>query len=226
MGTRDNHLQVYKGWVLHLKVRVSRFLSNMGRTDSGEDSDSAPEDIAFNDAKNDALEKIKTVSEAAKEKKKIRREANKKRQEVLKEQKEKKVKKLKDLESKKLPDSFLDTLADEVTSIEPSKKKVNVDKRENTKITFDEGFDSDEEDMGNRAESEDFIALETDATNFKVVTSRDLNSSKFKSSEAFNFREKMLFGSRIRREPYKNQSLKREKLKVCGKAAKVSAMAT
>jgi len=193
----------------------------MGRTDSGEDSDSAPEDIAFNDAKHDALEQIKTVSEAAKEKKKIRREANKKRQEVLKEQKEKKVKKLKDLEAKKLPDSFLDTLADEASS-EPAKKKVNVDKRENTKITFDEGFDSDEEDMENGRESEDFIALETDATNFKVVTSRDLNSSKFKSSEAFNFREKMLFGSRIRREPYKNQGLKREKLKVCGKAGKVS----
>jgi len=193
----------------------------MGRTDSGEDSDSAPEDIAFNDAKHDALEQIKTVSEAAKEKKKIRREANKKRQEVLKEQKEKKVKKLKDLEAKKLPDSFLDTLTDEASS-EPAKKKVNVDKRENTKITFDEGFDSDEEDMENGRESEDFIALETDATNFKVVTSRDLNSSKFKSSEAFNFREKMLFGSRIRREPYKNQSLKREKLKVCGKAGKVS----
>jgi len=193
----------------------------MGRIESGEDSDSAPEDIAFNDAKHDALEQIKTVSEAAKEKKKIRREANKKRQEVLKEQKEKKVKKLKDLEAKKLPDSFLDTLTDEASS-EPAKKKVNVDKRENTKITFDEGFDSDEEDMENGRESEDFIALETDATNFKVVTSRDLNSSKFKSSEAFNFREKMLFGSRIRREPYKNQSLKREKLKVCGKAGKVS----
>eukprot|EP00090_Calanus_glacialis_P042161 TRINITY_DN74878_c0_g1_i1.p1 TRINITY_DN74878_c0_g1~~TRINITY_DN74878_c0_g1_i1.p1 ORF type:complete len:196 (+),score=65.94 TRINITY_DN74878_c0_g1_i1:130-717(+) len=192
----------------------------MGRTESGEDSDSAPEDINFNDAKNDALEQIKTVSEAAKEKKKIRREANKRRQEVLKEQKETKVKKLKDLESKKLPDSFLDTLADEAS--EPAKKKVIIDKMENTKITFDEGFDSDEEYMENRTESEDFIALETDATNFKVVTSRDLNSSKFKSSEAYNFREKMLFGSRIKREPYRKQSLKREKLKVCGKAGKVS----
>jgi hypothetical protein len=204
-----------------LKVRLSKFRSNMARIDSGEDSDSAPEDIAFNDAKNDALEQIKTVSEAAQEKKKIRREANKRRQEVLKEQKEQKVKKLKDLEAKKLPDSFLDTLADEASS-EPAKKKVNIDKKENTKIKFDEGFDSDEEYMENETESEDFIALETDATNFKVVTSRDLNSSKFKSSEAYNFRDKMLFGSRIKREPYKKQSLKREKLKVCGKAAKVA----
>ena len=63
--------------------------------------------------------------------------------------------------------------------------------------------------------------METDATKFKVVTKRDLNSSKFKSSEAFNFREKMLFGSRVKREPYKSQILKRDKLKVCGKAGKV-----
>jgi len=182
------------------------------------DSDSAPEDITFDDAKNNALEQMKIVSKAAKQKKEIRKEANKRRKEFLDEQREKKAKKLKDLESKKLPDFVLDTITDEISV--PANKKVDVDKRENFKITFNEE-ESDEEFVETKDESEDFIALETDATQFKVVTSKDLNSSKFKSSEAFNFREKMLFGSRIKREPYKAQSLKREKLKVCGKAAKV-----
>jgi len=183
----------------------------MTRPASDEDSDSAPEDIAFQDAKNDALEQIKTVSEAAKQKKKIRKEANKRKLEVLAEQKQKKLKKIKDLESKKLPEFFLDTLDDEAPV--PEKKVVNVGKRENTKITFDEDLDSD-------GETEDFIALETDATDFKVVTRKDLNSSKFKSSEAYNFREKMLFGSRVKREPFKKQSLQREKLKAGGKVGK------
>ena len=58
-----------------------------------EDSDSAPEDITFNDAKNDALEQMKIVSEAAKQKKELRKEVNKKRQKVLDEQKQKIVKK-------------------------------------------------------------------------------------------------------------------------------------
>jgi len=188
---------------------------------SDDDSDSAPEDITFQDAKSDALDKLKTVSEASKEKKKLRREANKRKQEILTEQKHSKQKKLEELESKKLPNFILDTIADEAPVLPEKKKVVNNGKRENTKITFDE-FDSDGEEKNPiEHESEDFIALETDNTNFKVVTKKDLNSSKFKSSEAFNFREKMLYGDRIKREPHRNQSLKREKLKACGKDGKV-----
>jgi len=185
-----------------------------------EDSDSAPEDITFNDAKNDALEQMKIVSEAAKQKKELRKEVNKKRQKILDEQKQKKVKKLKNLESKKLPEHILDSISAEESVPE---EKVIADKRENTKITFHDEFGSDDDKDIDEFEkdSEDFIALETDATKFKVVTKKDLNSSKFKSSEAFNFREKMLFGSRVKREPYKAQILKRDKLKVCGKAGKV-----
>jgi len=184
-----------------------------------EDSDSAPEDITFNDAKNDALEQMKIVSEAAKQKKELRKEVNKKRQKILDEQKQKKVKKIKNLESKKLPEFILDSISAEESVPE---EKVIADKRENTKITFHDEFGSDDDkDDEFEKDSENFIALETDATKFKVVTKKDLNSSKFKSSEAFNFREKMLFGSRVKREPYKAQILKRDKMKVCGKAGKV-----
>merc|ERR1712142_244442 len=182
-----------------------------------EDSDSAPEDITFGEARNDALEQMKIVSSAAKQKKEIRKEANKKRQKVLADQKEIKAKKLRDLEAKKLPDFILDTINDE--ELVPENKKINLDKKENSKITFSEEFENENDEAGR--ESEDYIALETDVTKFKVVTSRDLNSSKFKSSEAFNFREKMLFGSRVKREPYKAQALKREKLRASGKGGKV-----
>jgi len=185
-----------------------------------EDSDSAPEDITFNDAKNDALEQMKIVSEAAKQKKELRKEVNKKRQKILDEQKQKKVKKIKNLESKKLPEFILESISAEESVPE---EKVIADQRENTKITFHDEFgsDDDKDDDEFEKDSENFIALETDATKFKVVTKKDLNSSKFKSSEAFNFREKMLFGSRVKREPYKAQILKRDKMKVCGKAGKV-----
>ena len=75
-----------------------------------EDSDSAPEDVAFQDAKDDALAHLKTVSQAALQKKKLRKEVIKKRQEKLTEQKEAKRRKLADLESKKLPSSVLEDL--------------------------------------------------------------------------------------------------------------------
>ena len=104
-----------------------------------EDSDSAPEDITFNDAKNDALEQMKIVSEAAKQKKELRKEVNKKRQKILDEQKQKKVKKIKNIESKKLPAFILDSISAEESVPE---EKIIEDKRENTKITFhdEQGF--------------------------------------------------------------------------------------
>ena len=42
---------------------------------TSDDSDSAPEDVAFQDAKNDALAHLRTVSDAVKEKKKMRKES-------------------------------------------------------------------------------------------------------------------------------------------------------
>ena len=180
------------------------------------DSDSAPEDIAFKDAKSEAIEHIKSVSKAVKEKKKLRKEVNKRRLEALTEQKEQKLSKLKDLESKKLSHDILDALDDPGPL--HKKAKINVNIKENSKITFDE---ESFEDTNLKKQSDDFIALETSATDFKVVTNRDLNSSKFKSSEAFNFKQKMLFGNRIKREPFRNQALRKEKISKGGKCGKI-----
>ena len=190
-----------------------------------EDSDSAPEDIAFEDAKSDALAHLKTVSEAAKHKKKLRKDQIKKRQDALAEQKQIKKQKMDELESKKLPTDVLNDLEDgteENTGEEKTLKIPKVDDVQsssgNSRIVFDEQEDGDVEDNDN----DEFIALSTENTDFKVVTSTDLKSSSFKSKDAYSFRERMLYGDRVRREPHKNQRLRQEKLKVTGLSQKLT----
>ena len=155
---------------------------------SDEDSDSAPEDVTFKEARDDALEQIKTVQNAAMEKKKVKKEQNKRKQEMMKEQKEKKKKKLAKLESKKLPTDFLNELSD-TANIEKEDGEGTEKKPTNKKTTFmeEEDFfgDDDEDEEG---ASGDFIALETERTNFKVVSKKDLGSSSFRSSQAAGFR--------------------------------------
>ena len=190
----------------------------MGRPVSDEESDSAPEDINFQDAKDDALEQIKTVQEAAKEKKKVRKELNKRKLEVLKEQKQIKKQKLAKLESKKLPADFLNELSE--TASQDDNVEVTAS---NKKITFVE----DEEDFFEeniKDSNDDFIALETDGTDFKVVTKKDLSKSKsFQASEAMSFRDKMLFGSRVRREPFQKQQMRKIKQQAGGGNVRVRA---
>ena len=195
--------------------------------DKEEDSDSAPEDIAFTDAKHDALAHLKTVSEAAKEKKKLRKEKIKQRQERLTEQKAIKKQKLEELESKKLPDFVLDNLEEQSNEDKEKiiEKKIpkETKKSQNSRIVFDESLvPSDEDEDQADVAADDFIALETKQTDFKVVTNTDLKSSKFTSKDAFSFRERMLFGGKVKREPHQKKILKQEKLKQAGLTQKVT----
>ena len=178
-----------------------------------EDSDSAPEDVAFQDAKEDALAHIKTVSQAASQKKKLRKEVNKKRQEKLTEQKQVKRQKLAELESKKLPSSVLEDL--DGTEDEESNNRIEIAKPSNTRLTFDEN--------NSLEDAKDYIALETSKTDFKILTDKDLRSNNFKFQEASSFRDKMLNGGRVRREPHSNKIRREEKKKVCGLNSKLSA---
>ena len=178
-----------------------------------EDSDSAPEDVAFQDAKEDALAHIKTVSQAATQKKKLRKEVNKKRREKLTEQKQVKRQKLAELESKKLPSSVLEDL--DGTEEEESNNRIEIAKPSNTRLTFDEN--------NSLEDAKDYIALETSKTDFKILTDKDLRSNNFKFQEASSFRDKMLNGGRVRREPHSNKIRREEKKKVCGLNSKLSA---
>ena len=183
-----------------------------------EDSDSAPEDVAFKDAKDDALAHLKTVSEAAQQKKKLRKEVIKKRQEKLTEQKQAKKQKLADLESKKLPSSVLEDL----DGVEDTNKPLSVVKPSNTKLIFDGNNSDDATDDGTEnEETDDYIALETNKTDFKVVTGKDLRSNNFKFQEASSFRDRMMNGGRVRREPHGNKTRREEKKRVCGLNSKL-----
>merc|ERR1712098_349119 len=129
---------------------------------------------------------------------------------LLEEQKKIKKKKLEELESRKLPTDILESLEDGVDEDEKETQKITEKKVQNKKITFDDFEEFEDDD--DVEEGEDFISLETEQTDFKVVTNKDLVSMKFQSSPAVNFREKMLFGSRVKREPFKNQQLRKKKM--------------
>ena len=196
---------------------------------SEEEGDSAPEDVTFKEARNKALEQLKTVKEAVSEKKKERKEKIRKRQAILKEQKEKKLRRLAKLESKKLPVDFLQNLSDtKPGSIDVGEEEGGAEEEpqpmRNKKTLFrdkEESSEDDEVDM----DSADFLALDTEQTQFKVLTSTDLGGSSFKSSEASTFRERMLFGSKsgLRREPHAASQRRREMLRKAGGDVRVRA---
>ena len=180
-----------------------------------EESDSAPEDIAFKDAKLDALGHMKTVADAAKEKKKLRKEAAKRKQAFLADQKVKRLKRQAKLSSKRLPSDILENLSEEpkVSLTGPGAAIVT---KENTKIIFDDVDETEDS-------SSDFLALETERTDFKVVTTSDLRSAQFRPADAFSFRERMLCSSgRVRRVPHSHNIMLRQKLRAAGLDKKVT----
>lgn len=199
----------------------------MTRPMSDEEGDSAPEDITFKEAKNEALEQLKTVKEAVSEKKKERKEKIRKRQAILKEQKEKKLRRLAKLESKKLPEDFLLNLSDTKAGsndVEGGDAVAEEPQPIRNKITmFRDEEESDQEEVG--SDSADFLALDTEQTKFKVLTSTDLGGAGFKSSEASTFRERMLFGpkSGLRREPHAASQRRQKMLKKAGGDVRVKA---
>ena len=156
---------------------------------SEEEGDLAPEDVTFKEARNKALEQLKTVKEAVTEKKKERKEKIRKRQAILKEQKEKKLRRLAKLESKKLPVDFLQNLSDtkpgsiDVGEEDGAEEEPEPMRNKKTLFRDEESSEDEEVDM----DSADFLALDTEQTQFKVLTSTDLGGSSFKLSEASPF---------------------------------------
>ena len=93
-------------------------------------------------------------------------------------------------------------------------------KPSNTKLIFDENY-SDAATDEETEETADYIALETNKTDFKVVTGKDLRSNNFKFQDASSFRDRMLNGGRVRREPHENKTRREEKKRVCGLNSKL-----
>ena len=123
------------------------------------------------------------------EKKKERKEKIRKRQAILKEQKEKKLRRLAMLESKKLPVDFLQNLSDSkpgsIDVGEEGGAEEEPEPMRNKKTLFRDEESSEDEEVD--MDSADFLALDTEQTQFKVLTSTDLGGSSFKLSEASPF---------------------------------------
>ena len=207
--------------VQRCSLHSSPEVAEMTHPASESDSDSAPEDIPFQEAKDDALSHIRTVKDAAIEKKKARKEINKKRQDMLKSQKERKKRKLEKLEAKKLPVDFLNDLSDAPGKDEEA---VKVQKPANRRTTFIEAEEVGEE----AADTEDFLALETGRTDFQVLTRGDLVSSRLVSSEATRFRAAMLYGGgarggRVRREEHGVRVDRERRVRAAGGDVRVKA---
>merc|ERR1712130_765232 len=146
------------------------------------------------------------------------------------EQKEKKLRRLAKLESKKLPEDFLQNLSDTKKGSDDmegegdvAEEKVQPIRNKKTMFRDEEEEESDEEEVD--PHSNDFLALDTEQTQFKVLTSSDLGSSDFKSSAASTFRDRMLFGSKsgLRREPHAASQRRREMLRKAGGDVRVKA---
>merc|ERR1712083_393233 len=143
------------------------------------------------------------------------------------EQKEKKLRRLDKLESKKLPVDFLQNLSDtkpgsiDVGEEDGAEEEPEPMRNKKTLFRDEESSEDEEVDM----DSADFLALDTEQTQFKVLTSTDLGGSSFKSSEASTFRERMLFGSKsgLRRGPHAASQRRREMLRKAGGDVRVRA---
>lgn len=143
-----------------------------------------------------------------------KRERMKKRREFFKEQKEKKLARMKELDTQKLPDDFLASLPSTAAIKTPitGEKSNETRKSQSVKKVFNSDHeDSDQENTGG------FIALETDRTDFRVMSNRDLARTG-KNAEAFSFREKMLFNTkRLKRVTVQQQKSIELKQKINGR---------
>merc|ERR1711915_189913 len=176
------------------------------------DSDSAPEDVSFQTAKDQALDNLRGAAQAVRDLKEKKKEARKRKSDFLKDQKAKKLARLKELEGKKLPDALLASIA-ETTPEEKTAVETEVAEPENKIKTF---ASDDEEENGSGSGGDDSVVVDVGSTQFNIVTPRDLAKAKFKSSTAWGFKQQMLYGSRVPRQDQakKNaQMLKKQALK-------------
>merc|ERR1711874_63625 len=176
-----------------------------------------------------ALETIKQAAKVVKDGKEKKREQRKRKQEFFNEQKMKKMAKMKELEKKKIPETILENLpCTEESGSENSSivgriaATVRTDKekiRTNRVKKFSEEVDENDPDP------DSFIPLDSaeGGTEFSVLSLKDTQQKKSASAAAAEFRNNMLFGSRVRREPVTNRIHRQKKLAASGKTSFVKA---
>ncbi|XP_060591717.1 uncharacterized protein LOC132746548 [Ruditapes philippinarum] len=182
--------------------------------------DEGPEDIGFHDSRQSVLTQLRSAMrqvDAEKQKKKSKRK-------MLDAQfKEQKAKKREYLESAKLPEDFLQSIADEI----PKK----VQKTDKVKTVLGHRYEDgrkrrhkkkkteslEEEDVGAEHRSkdglrEDFIAFTDSASGVQVADLKHLDrQSKTVAQLAADFKQKRLYGRDIKRESNQARLAKKEK---------------
>jgi hypothetical protein len=125
---------------------------------------------------------------------------------------------LEELEKKKLPESVLNNLpcteeaSEEITTDADSVKEEEKSVPQNSIRTFSE--DEGSEDLD---DSQNFLSLNTEGTEFSVKSQKDLRSKQTFSKNAQDFRQNMLDGSRINREPVQVRRNRQQKALLSGK---------
>jgi len=167
--------------------------------------DSAPEEVSFKNAQEEALYNIEGAAQAVRDQKEKQRQIRKRRAEVRKDEKEKKLAKLADLESKKLSGDFLESIAPTTPADTPSATNYNRIK------SFEcESAGETEEELD--AKEEEDSVLDAGATHFNVVSSKEiLKDSKHRSNNAWDFKQSMMFGSGVAREPHHKKQVQKLK---------------
>jgi hypothetical protein len=157
---------------------------NPPQKEVSDDDDEAPEDVGFAEAKSSFLKEVREQKKSSKEREEKRREKIRQKQEQKSiEKKLKKQKKDKQIQEDALPEDYLNEIS------EKEKEATRV----NTVKTFqDEEFEMDE-DISD-SETCDL------GTKFEVVSRKDQKKLNNVSESVLNYKNRLLYGDRIKRE--------------------------
>ncbi len=158
-----------------------------------DDDDEAPESEAFSSARERILGQMREAREKERLKEAARKEERKRKRERSALEKAAKNKRKRPAVEEKLPENFLEEISQQ--------------KRVNTVKKF-----SDEDELADSDNEGD----EANPSRFQVVSGKDLKGLSHVSEEVLNFRQKMLFGDRYRREGADERARKRIKVAASG----------
>ena len=181
--------------------------------DSGSDSDEAPEGISLKESRKKAQQKEQDIVEANKllklQKKQLvqdRQLKNRKQQERANKDKISANKKNKSKDDgDKTNDDYIDTILSQVNK----EKTVIKTQPKNKKITFDEDFEFDDDDIDE--------GIEADSNVIQAKHLYSVNKIKDIGADAREFLQEHFYGSRLRREGTKKSKYSKKNLKLISK---------
>ncbi|XP_063408504.1 uncharacterized protein LOC134692070 isoform X2 [Mytilus trossulus] len=179
------------------------------------DEDDAPEDVSFKTGKQTALQQMRDAIKNINAEKIKTKEKRRKIDEQFKEQKKRKMEELKNA---RLPEDFLEGIAEKL----PSRKNTTTEKTNSKSDIIERASLQEDEDEGSFADTEDDFDHNPDFIPFESSRSDGVEVQHIKEYQkkttslaltAAEFKYRQLYGSRIHRESSKSKMAKREKKK-------------